>query len=265
MEKIDDGDYSASTASFSPSFSTYSGDRLAEIAERVSRDDYKENGDEEFQFAILQTASSSGDGGLVFPVFDQTLLSETSAAVDVSPEAVTTPLRDLLLRDRNDHPPPPTYSSSSDDEEDDLDTIPSEIYCPWTPERSAAEMSPSGGCRKSKSTGSSSTSSWSGRRWRIRDLLKRSRSDGKQSLQFMDPSHSTNSRDEPSSSPSPKTTVVKKKKEKEKEKVSAHERFYLRNKAMKEEDKRRSYLPYKQDLVGLFSNVSRFSKTFPPF
>ncbi|KAL0737693.1 hypothetical protein Bca4012_013903 [Brassica carinata] len=263
MEKIDDGDYSASTASFSPSFSTYSGDRLAEIAERVGRDDYKENGDEEeFEFQTDASSSPSGDGGLVFPVFDQTLLSQTSAAVDVSPEAVMTPLKDLLLRDRNDHPPPPTYSSSSDDdEEDDLDTIPSEIYCSWTPERSAAEMSPSGGCRKSKSTGSSSTSTWSKRRWRIRDLLKRSRSDGKQSLNFLD---SSNNRDEPSSSPSPKTTTTVKK-EKEKEKVSAHERFYLRNKAMKEEDKKRSYLPYKQDLVGLFSNVSRFSKTFPPF
>lgn len=252
MEKLDD--YSASTASFSPSFSTYSGDRLAEIAARVGSENYKEKGNDEFEFAILQTpsSSSSGDGGLVFPVFDQTLLSE--------PEAVATPLKDLFLRERNDQPPPPqTYSSSSDDEEDDLDTIPSEIYCPWTPERSAAEMSPSGGCRKSKSTASSSTSSWSRRRWRIRDLLKRSRSDGKQSLKFLDSSHSTNSRDEPSSASSPKTTVKKK------EKVSAHEKFYLRNKAIKEEDKKRSYLPYKQDLVGLFSNVSRFSKTFPPF
>ncbi|CAG7872617.1 unnamed protein product [Brassica rapa] len=262
-QKIDDGDYSASTASFSPSFSTYSGDRLAEIAARVGSESYKENGNEEFEFAILQTpssSSSSGDGGLVFPVFDQTLLSDTSAAVereDVSPEAVATPLKDLFLLERNDQPPPPppTYSSSSEDEEDDdLDTIPSEIYCPWTPERSAAEMSPSGGCRKSKSTGSSTTSSWSRRRWRIRDLLKRSRSDGKQSLEFLDST---------TSSPSPKTTTVVKKKEKEK--VSAHEKFYLRNKAIKEEDKKRSYLPYKQDLVGLFSNVSRFSKTFPPF
>ncbi|KAJ4900975.1 hypothetical protein Rs2_14926 [Raphanus sativus] len=248
MEKIDD-DYSASTASFSPSFSTYSGDRLSEIAARVCNDDYKEKGNEEFEFAILQTppsSSPSDGGGLVFPVFDQTLLSEHEAVV-------VTPLKDLLLRDRNE----PSVAYSSSEEEDDLDTIPSEIYCPWTPARSAAEMSPSGGCRKSKSTGSSSTSSsaWSKRGWRIRDLLKRSRSDGKQSLHFLD---SSNNRNEPSSS-SPKTTANKK------EKVSAHEKFYLRNKAIKEEDKKRSYLPYKQDLVGLFSNVSRFSKTFPPF
>ncbi|CAA7046621.1 unnamed protein product [Microthlaspi erraticum] len=263
MEK-DDSDSSVCTASFSPSFSTYSGDRLAEIAERVGRKFAdEENGDEEFEFA---TASPSGD---VFPVFDQNLISESSAVEpDVnSPEAVVTPLKDLFLRERNDQPPSPppqqTYSSSSDEEddeeEDEFDSIPSEIYCPWTPARSTAEMSPSGGCRKSKSTGSSSTSSWSTKRWRIRDLLKRSHSDGKQSLKFLNSSSiNNNSRDESSS---PKTTVKKK----EKEKVSAHEKFYLRNKAMKEEDKRKSYLPYKQDLVGLFANINRYGKTFPPF
>ncbi|ESQ32679.1 hypothetical protein EUTSA_v10004779mg [Eutrema salsugineum] len=264
MEK--DGDYIASTASFSPSFSTYSGDRLAEIAERVSHDYYKDKGDEEFEFAILQSdrdaSSSSGDGGLVFPVFDQNLVSAVEPD-SVSPEAVVTPLKDLFLRERNDQEQQPqqAYSSSSDDEEEDededeLDAIPSEIYCPWTPERSAAEMSPSGGCRKSKSTGSSSTSSWSKRRWRIRDLLKRSNSDGKQSLKFLNPSSINES------SKNKETTTVKKK---EKEKVSAHEKFYLRNKAIKEEDKRKSYLPYKQDLVGLFSNINRYGKAFPPF
>lgn len=255
MEKDDDSSV-CTAASFSPSFSTYSGDRLAEIAERVGRrfaDDYEEKGDEDFEFAILQTASaSSGDErGLVFPVFDQNLVSETSA---VEPEAVLTPLKDLFLRERIDSPPQQTYSSSSD--EDELDTIPSEIYCPWTPARSTAEMSPSGGCRKSKSTGSSSTSSWSTKRWRIRDLLKRSHSDGKQSLKFL---NSSSIREESSKN---KEIVMKKK---EKEKVSAHEKFYLRNKAIKEEDKRRSYLPYKQDLVGLFANINRYGKTFPPF
>ncbi|KAL1187730.1 hypothetical protein V5N11_017122 [Cardamine amara subsp. amara] len=254
-------------ASFSPSFSTYSGDKLVEIAERVC---YKEKGDEEFEFAIHTAASSSGDGGLVFPVFNQSLISEnsavkpndgkhnlifeTSSAVksdDISSEktVIITPLKDLFIRERNEQPPQQTYSSSSDDEEEELDSIPSEIYCPWTPARSTAEMSPSGGCRKSKSTGSSSTSSWSTKRWRIRDLLKRSKSDGKQSLKFL------NSNEE-----SPKMM-----KKKEKVSVSPHEKFYLRNKAIKEEDKRKSYLPYKQDLVGLFSNINRYGKTFPPF
>lgn len=247
MEKDDDSN--AYTASFSPSFSTYSGDRLVEIAERVC---YREKSDEEFEFSMAVTTCSSAD---VFPVFNQNLISETSSVTDeVSPEkTVIVPLKDLFLRERNDQPPQQTYSSSSDEDEDDeFDDIPSEIYCPWTPARSTAEMSPSGGCRKSKSTGSSSTSSWSTKRWRLRDLLKRSKSDGKQSLKFLNSSNSINNGDESSK------MMMKKK---EKVSVSAHEKFYLRNKAIKEEDKKKSYLPYKQDLVGLFSNINRF----PPF
>ncbi|KFK33706.1 hypothetical protein AALP_AA5G049800 [Arabis alpina] len=236
MEKHDN-DYTV--PSLSPSFSTYSDDRLSQIADRVARTTISDENDE-FEFAILQPSSSSSSDGLIFPVFDHNLVSAVTSAVKSEP--ILTPLKDLFLRERIDSPPQPQQiDSSSSDEEDELDEIPSEIYCRWTPARSTAEMSPSGGCRKSKSTGSSSTSSWSTKRWRIRDLLKRSRSDGKQSLNFLN----TNSE-----SPKNKEIVLIKKKEK----VSAHEKFYLRNKAIKEEDKRKSYLPYKQDLFGLFSN-----------
>ena len=124
-------------------------------------------------------------------------------------------------------------------------------------------------CRKSKSTGSSSTSTWSRRRWRIRNLLTRSRSDGKETLEFLNTSPVDNIDKSCSSSPCPKNkeTVKTKSKKKEKEKisVSAHEKFYLRNKAMKEEDKRKSYLSYKQEFVGLFSNIHRHGKVSSPF
>ncbi|CAN8266123.1 unnamed protein product [Cochlearia groenlandica] len=260
MEKEDDY-YSggASPACLSPSFSTYSGDSLAVIAERVGQKFADEKGgDEESEFEFSTAAYPHGnEGGFAFPVFDRNLVTDSTVVKlnGKSTESVVTPLKDLFLLERNEESTNQTYpSSSSDDEEEELDEIPSEIYCPWTPDRSAAaEMSPNGGCRKSKSTGSSST-----RRWRIRDLLKRSHSDGKQSLKFLNQnSINSNNRDESSS----------KKKKKEKvlassvSLVSAHEKFYLRNKAMKEEDKRKSYLPYKKDLVGLFSNV----KAFPPF
>ncbi|KAG2301488.1 hypothetical protein Bca4012_059749 [Brassica carinata] len=255
MEKIDDGDYTASTASFAPSFSTYSGDNLVKIAERVG----KEKGDDSFEFATLQTVHEPASS-LAFPVFDQ-------KHEDVSPETVVTPLKDLFLRENEQSPPQQTYSSSDEELlEDELDMIPSEIYCPWTPARSPVEMTSP--CRKSKSTGSSSTSAWSRRRWRIRNLLKRSRSDGKESLEFLNSSPVSNIVKSCPSSPCPKNKeTVKKteKKKKEKDKVSAHEKFYLRNKAMKEEDKRKSYLPYKQELVGLFSNIHRHGKAFPPF
>ncbi|KAF7135512.1 hypothetical protein RHSIM_Rhsim08G0053900 [Rhododendron simsii] len=49
--------------------------------------------------------------------------------------------------------------------------------------------------------------------------------------------------------------------------VSAHEAFYVRNRAWKQGEKRKSYLPYRRDLVGfgLFANVNVYGKAFPPF
>lgn len=49
---------------------------------------------------------------------------------------------------------------------------------------------------------------------------------------------------------------------------SAHELFYVQNRSMKEGEKRKSYLPYRKDLVGFFTNVnglSKASKAFPRF
>ncbi|KAF8058022.1 hypothetical protein N665_1251s0001 [Sinapis alba] len=229
MEKEDDY-----TASFCPSFSSYANDGLVETAERVRLEcfgEYKNDVDDSFEFVNIRSdceaeaTSFSGDCDLVFPVFNQAIISKTSAVKsdESSRVEVKTQLRDLFLRDRDDS------SSSSSDEEKELDGVSSESYCPWTPEKSS-----NGGWRKSKSTGSSSSSSSSSRRWRIRDLLKRSYSEGKQSLSFLN-SNSRNRVDEAS------------KKEKD---SSAHEKFYLKKKAKKEEEKRKSYLPYKQ--FGLF-------------
>ncbi|XP_041011298.1 uncharacterized protein LOC121255073 [Juglans microcarpa x Juglans regia] len=44
---------------------------------------------------------------------------------------------------------------------------------------------------------------------------------------------------------------------------SAHERHYVKNRAKKEGEKRKSYLPYKQ--VGFFTNVNGFSRNVHPF
>ncbi|CAH2080029.1 unnamed protein product [Thlaspi arvense] len=239
-------------ASFCPSFSSYTGDGLVETAERVRFEFSDEHSNDDFEFVNLRSdyeaASFSGDFDFVFPLFNQTLIPSSPVVKsdgdkDESSRGVpvTTRLRDLFLRDLEDPSPTQVYSSSSSDEEEEENE---------SNGISTQKKSPNGGWRKSKSTGSSSaSSSTSSRRWRIKDLLKRSYSEGKQSLGFQNPS-STN-RDESS-------------KKKEKEKVSAHEKLYLKNRAMKEEEKRRSYLPYKQNLVGLFFNFHhRFGKTIP--
>ncbi|CAI0434177.1 unnamed protein product [Linum tenue] len=48
--------------------------------------------------------------------------------------------------------------------------------------------------------------------------------------------------------------------------ASAHEVFYTKSRALKDGDRRWSYLSYRQELlVGFFSNVNGFSRTLTPF
>ncbi|XVF14099.1 hypothetical protein REPUB_Repub09cG0028000 [Reevesia pubescens] len=239
-----------SELSFCPSFNSYSSDnnKLVDIAATVSRDfqsDAVLDDDEEFEFVNNLPQTSS-----YFPIFNRDLLLKEDE------EAIRIPLRNLFIGD-GDLP-----SSSSSSEADELEGLPTESYCVWKPKQSP-ESSPNR-CKKSKSTGSSSS-----KRWRlIKDLLKRSNSDSKVSssssvfLNF-DKNSIEKKNEEKVSEKTAKTTKkkregegVKATKVKRVEKASAHEVFYVKNKALKEGDKRRSYLPYRQDLVGIFANFN---------
>ncbi|XWS44177.1 hypothetical protein CRYUN_Cryun15aG0022000 [Craigia yunnanensis] len=251
----------SSELSFCPSFNIYSTDKkLVDIAATVSRESDGVFDDEEFEFFnnLWEAPELSS-----FPVFNRDLLLNGEGDDDEVEEAIRIPLRNLFIGD-GDVP-----SSSSSSSADELEGLPTETYCVWKPKQSP-ESSPNM-CKKSKSTGSSSS-----KRWRlIKDLLKRSNSDSKfstssfLSLNF-DKSTIEKKHEEKASK---KTATTKKKNEgevtatkmKRVEKASAHEVFYVRNKALKEGDKRRSYLPYRQDLVGIFANVNGLGRTFPPF
>ncbi|KAK8511478.1 hypothetical protein V6N13_024110 [Hibiscus sabdariffa] len=247
----------SSDLSFCPSFNSYSsGNKLVDIAATVSRESAGASDDEEFEFSINLDESPETSS---FPVFNRDLLSNGEEGKDDEvKEAVRIPLRDLFISDG--HLP---SSSSSSSEADELEGLPAETYCVWKPKQSP--VSSPNRCTKSKSTGSSSS-----RRWRlIKDLLKRSNSDSKFSASsslFFNFDHNKSTIDKKhEEKANEKTTAVaaaaaKKKcdgevtatKIKRVEKPSAHEVFYVRNKALKEGDKRRSYLPYRRDLVGFF-------------
>ncbi|XWS40740.1 hypothetical protein CRYUN_Cryun17cG0021500 [Craigia yunnanensis] len=250
--------------SFCPSFNSYSSDnKLVDIAARVSRD-FKSDGvfdDEEFEFVNDLRDSPKMSS---FPIFNRDLfLNREESGGDVE-EAIRIPLRNLFIGG-GDLP-----SSSSSSEADEIEGVPTETYCVWKPKQSA-ESSPNRS-KKSKSTGSSSS-----KRWRLlKDLLKRSNSDSKvSSSSFMSSNFDNNTMGKKNEGKiSEKTAtktkrsegkVVQTKKMKRVEKASAHEVFYVRNKALKEGDKRRSYLPYRQDLVGIFHNVNGLGRTFPHF
>ncbi|GFP99723.1 hypothetical protein PHJA_002116400 [Phtheirospermum japonicum] len=235
-----------------PSFSSYSSNRLSEIAGRVAavRED---------QEVSVEDFSCDGQIRHVFPVFNRDLLQDSGGEPsacggrELLESAVPIPLSKLFIeedRERVDYPP-----SCSSSEADELENVPEGTYCVWRPKLAESPM-PSQ-CKKSKSTGSAS------RRWKLRDLMRRSKSDGKDSFVFLTPKHkeeksgksieATNKADGklglrsasggggPAGSP------------------SAHEAFYVRNKAMKEGEKKKSYLPYRRELVGFFANVNGLS------
>ncbi|PON35913.1 hypothetical protein PanWU01x14_332480 [Parasponia andersonii] len=224
-------------------------------------EDVEEDGEEEFSF----------DGQIrpIFPIFDRSLLfadGGDGGAAEV--QSLRPPLKKLFVEERD----APSSSSSSD--ADELEALPPGTYCEWSGK--AVEATPELS-KKSNSTGFSKF-------WRFRDLVVRSSSDGKDAFVFLNP-NSTSAKQSVESikklakaheKPSPEkkaVTVGEAAAEKVKVKAktkrgetapSAHERYYVRNKA-KEVDKRRSYLPYRPDLVGFFANVNGLSRNVHPF
>ncbi|GJM93785.1 hypothetical protein PR202_ga10373 [Eleusine coracana subsp. coracana] len=124
----------------------------------------------------------------------------------------------------------------------DLDAASPDTYCLWTPGlSSSAASSPSRPPRKSGSTGSTS-------RWRrIGDLVVgRSHSDGREKFVFLS-APSSPARDHGSSSP-----VNKAKKQQQ---TRGGMSMSYGGASVNKGGARRTFLPYRQDLVGLFANV----------
>ncbi|CAK9162797.1 unnamed protein product [Ilex paraguariensis] len=276
--------------SLCPSFTSYSSDRFAEIAARVSEEfsqdsefgedeeqpvetshDFSDNddGDDDFEFALVAgdpdaLADEIFYGGQirgVFPIFNRHLIENDTEDHQIKPldevSRIRIPLKNLFVREREDELEPPSSSSS---EADELESVPPGTFCVWRPK--VVESSPSR-CKKSNSTGSSSKG------WKIRDLIRRSNSDGKDSFVFLTPK---NTEEKPGKSkkienPKEKKTPgeIVKVTGKSKAAASAHEAFYVRNRALKEGNKRKSYLPYRPDLVGFFVNGNGLGRTFPAY
>ncbi|GAA0174076.1 hypothetical protein LIER_27541 [Lithospermum erythrorhizon] len=176
------------------------------------------------------------------------------------------PLSKLFIEENEDHEPP----SSSSSEADEVESIPPGRYCVWKPK--AAPPSPST-CNKSKSTGFGS------KRWKLRDLLRRSNSEGKDSFIFLTPKR----KEEKNESKKKLSNVAKGKKSTTTTTSSATRRMLYSpanrdimrgnesptrspksTKGNGEMPKRKSYLPYRQDLVGFFTTVNSIGRNFSP-
>ncbi|KQK09047.1 uncharacterized protein LOC100846091 [Brachypodium distachyon] len=183
----------------------------------------------------------------VYPIFGRP--PSPGASVE-EPETATVrmPLGRLLLEERD------FRARQRDDEEGGgLEGVAPESYCLWAPGQSAP-ASPRR-CRKSGSTGSVL-------RWRrISDrLVGRSHSDGKEKFVFLTAG----------------SGPPKQQDEGEEEQggrkgdgvVGVGDRgwsYYGRGGGSGGAGRRKSYLPYKQELVGLFANVGGLRRSYPPF
>lgn len=227
------------------------------------------DGEEEFEFAFVTRDSElpspisadeifhNGQIRPVYPVFNGDLFMESMEFQRVNGKekgdrekvpTIRLPLRKLFNEERETSMTMTTTSSCSSSEGDELDGIPADSYCVWRPKEAAAE----GRCKKSSSTGSNS------KRWKFKDLLHRSHSDGsKDDFVILSQSNSGRKKqNEDRSKVAPDSAG--------KVKPSAPPPLppvYNRDGC----EKRRSYLPYRQDLVGFFANVNGLSKNLQPF
>ncbi|VFQ91896.1 unnamed protein product [Cuscuta campestris] len=234
-------------------------------AEHGEEEEEEEDDDEDdFEFSFVRENFDAFPGGFVydgqigsvFPVFNRDLLldegfrdpdrGDEGKALRESSAGISS-LKNLFLDEQ-----PQSSSSSSD--ADELDCVPPGTYCVWRPKKIDESPSSSLG-KKSSSTGSHSMPR------RIRDLLCRVNSHGNDRYVFLTPK--TGETSKAANRPGVETeaagkTQAKKKKSKSAAAappMAAHEAFYLRSKAAKEGEKRKSYLPYRRELVGFFANV----------
>ncbi|KAM0055553.1 hypothetical protein Hdeb2414_s0006g00207481 [Helianthus debilis subsp. tardiflorus] len=182
--------------------------------------------DEDFEFKLLPNDELSSkhidpQNWTVFPVFNRHF------PVNIEVDNETNTLEKLFI---DQH------------ETDELERIPSGPFCEWQP-----TVIPNS--KKNSSIGYGSK--W----WIIRYLLKRSNSEGKEAVLLLTRAKADGLKQKRTSGEVLKGAGLWK------ARMSVHERFYVQRRAENEAGKRKSYLPYRKDLVGLsFANVNEMGK-----
>jgi len=253
-----------------PSFSTYSSNNINDVVQQVTNENdnsHSQNDNDDFEFVAFRNHRRNATD--VFPIFNCDERRNSDA------DDISVSMKNFLIGDEK--PKPKRHGRGrrnsdaaeilnslkklfignekekqiSSEVEDDLDSVPAESYCFWTP-KSSPIASPIK-CKKSNSTGSSSNSSSS--RWKFLSLLRRSKSDGKESLNLLTPAKKEDLKKLSSGEKNITGKKIPATKKKTPATVSAMEVFYRRKKEMRV----KSYLPYKKELIGFSANIGRGS------
>ncbi|XP_074323977.1 uncharacterized protein LOC141660895 [Apium graveolens] len=224
-------------------------DKLQLKTHKELEEEEEEDKDEDFTFAINGGDSSPisadevfehGKIRPVYPLFNLNLLcSHDDLSLPVRP-----PVDNVFIES-------PARKS------DEIDRIATGPYYAWT---KSPEMS-----KKSNSTGFSKL-------WRFKEYMQRSNSDGRDAYVFFNHENKSSGSSEKKlsagkSSSEKKAVVEEKKKVKKGDKTLSSHEVYLKKKGCNPEEKRKSYLPYRPELVGFFTNVSGggLSKNVHPY
>ncbi|XP_023747285.1 uncharacterized protein LOC111895440 [Lactuca sativa] len=241
----------------SPSFSCYSSDSLTSIAvAKVIRE--QQANDFEFLSVLsdqdVSTEENDSTGRTVFPVFNRDLLVKDEEDREAKAKenelhvfsSITGSLQKLFIEEREESS---LYSSW---EEEESESLHSKTCCMWRLKVNGGSPSCMSKCKKSSSAGSRT------KRWSIRYFfLRRSNSEGKEPMVFLTPTKVNSTKQKRNSG------EVLKVGGRLKVQTPVHELFYVQRRAENEVVRRKSYLPYKQDLVGFFSNVKGMGKILP--
>ncbi|EPS73287.1 hypothetical protein M569_01474 [Genlisea aurea] len=237
-------DFDEREVSLCPSFNFGSDDSLTEIACRVASEiNAGDCGDGDFEFSFLRK-----DGEIladeffhnlriesVFPLFDQDLLPRNEDSEFES--RINIPSIEIFVEDKNDR--------------DESEMVPTGAYCVWRPKNKSVEIeSPTRTprpIRKKKSAGSESPRSSSSNR--------------KTDIVFLASSSSSSSSSRTGKEPMERSAVQANGKAAAVPRAKASSSaqasvIYVRYREMKEEEKKKSFLPYRQDLVGIFSHAN---------
>ncbi|KAL0296988.1 UNVERIFIED_CONTAM: hypothetical protein Sradi_6750900 [Sesamum radiatum] len=228
--------------------------------EEEEEEEEEDEDGEEFSFMFvgentLQIAAEdafvNGQIKTVFPLFNQDLLFSGNDSNSLHENLPMTPPVKKVFVEMNEED---GKMKPSTPENDGI----MGPYCEWRGKK-AVEASPES-CKKSNSTGFSKI-------WRFKDFVGRCNSDGRDAFFLKqqwpgaaaaDRAAGGRTAEEKSGKKDDSTVkIVRKVKKSGKNKtasLSAHE-VYLRSKA-KEEERRRSYLPYRPELMGFFTNVN---------
>lgn len=250
---------------FSPSFNCYASDSLtSKAAEKVRRefqDELSDVEEEDFEFSIefagekYSTQELALSGRILLPIFDTDLVTKDEVESEVKEklddktdsDSLIIPLEKLLISETGD---PVSYSSEEAEKaekEDDFEKRASKTFCvSWRKPRHHAAI------KKSRSTGSESESG--SRKWRITDILRRSNSAGKESVFFLCPQRVEDSNKKRAIKSSEGSKAGGK--PKMGSSPSVHELFYMQKREEQKGDKKRSYLPYRQAILGFQVQVN---------